>query len=319
MPISSIRSALLASLLGAATLFAQEKPASVAPPPDPATLSPQMQAEKLGITLPRLPWHVADFWWDFAKPIPKFESLDVDVTIDRDLPADVNLYISPLGVAQINGLQFYGGLQTNVNGWATKESRERVFPGRGAIFSRWSSDKKTPIGLAHVRMTGGGLCESAGYEGEFCSVRRPLDWGKGTYTYSIVKGDSDVHEGVACTWFHCLVRSHQNGVTTHVGSLRFEGTDFTYWARHSAFVEIYSTRKVPNSNIPRVVVTFGYPRINGARPPLKGCHVNYNATGSAMAPAAANARAEGSNIVVELGPIFKREGKGTDNLAVKPE
>ncbi len=319
--------------LAAATFFLTalslpgQTPAPAAPaspveatPSGPAVLTPKEQAEKLGIKLPSLPWHVADFWWTFDKPTEHFESLDMDVTIDRDLPPDVNLYVSPLGVAEINGLQFYGGLQTNINGWATTESRERVFPGRGAIFSRWSNDKKTPIGLHHVRKPLDGLCESAGYEGEFCSVRRPFAWGKGAYTYSIVKGDSEKVEDKDCTWFHCLVRSHQTGATTAVGSLRFEGTDFTYWAKHAAFVEVYSTAKVPRSNIPPVVVTFGYPRINGARPTLKKATVNYNASGRAAAPACANARADGSNIVVEVGPIFVREeGKGMQNLEVKPE
>ena len=59
----------------------------------------------------------------------------MDVTIDRDIPESYNLYISPVGIAKINGLQFYGGLQTNVNGWASKKSRTRVHPGRGAVFS----------------------------------------------------------------------------------------------------------------------------------------------------------------------------------------
>ena len=146
------------------------------------------------------------------------------------------------------------------------------------------------------------------------------NWGKGTYTYSIVKGDAEVHEGATSTWFHCQVRSHQDGVTTHVGSLRFEGTEFTYWAKHSAFVEIYSTQKVPRSLIPRVGVTFGYPRLNGVKFPSKRTIVNYNATGGAMAPASATAKAEGSNIVVELGPIFVRDPKdGVKTLDVKPE
>lgn len=310
------------TLIAVRPLAAQDPaPAPVAAEaPDPATLAPAEQASRLGLQLPRLPWHVADFWWTFEKPVEHFESLDIDVTIDRDLPPDVNLYVSPVGIAEINGLQFYGGLQTNINGWATKESRERVHPGSGAIFSRWSSDKKTPIGLGQVRKTADGLCESAGYEGEFCSVRHPFAWGKGTYTYSIVKGDTESVDGVAHTWFHCLVRAHSNQRTTVVGSLCFEGSDFSYWARHSAFLEIYSTQKVPRSNIPRVMVTFGYPRINGVKPPAKRVSVNYNATGSAMAPACAIARADGERIVVELGPIFQREpAEGTQTLAVQPQ
>ena len=122
--------------------------------------SAQEMAAKLGIGLPRLPWHLTDIWWRFENPTANFESLEVDVTIDRDIPESYNLYISPVGIAKINGLQFYGGLQTNVNGWSSKKSRTRVHPGRGAIFSRWSHDLKQPIGLSHVRTVKGGLCES---------------------------------------------------------------------------------------------------------------------------------------------------------------
>ena len=36
-------------------------------------------------------------------------------------PKATNFEHSPVGIAKINGLQFYGGLQTNVNGWASKK------------------------------------------------------------------------------------------------------------------------------------------------------------------------------------------------------
>lgn len=109
--------------------------------------SPEEMAKAAGVTLPGIPWHVANIWWDFEKPVEHFTSLEMDVTVDRDVPSGYNLYISPCGIAQINGLQFYGGIQTNINGWAGKESRGRVHRGKGGIFSRWSGDKKTPIGL----------------------------------------------------------------------------------------------------------------------------------------------------------------------------
>ena len=47
--------------------------------------------------------------------------------------------------------------------------------------STWSSDKKTKLTFADLRMEPGGLCETAGYEGEFASVRRPIAWTKGTF------------------------------------------------------------------------------------------------------------------------------------------
>ncbi len=260
--------------------------------------------------LPPLPWHLADVWWTFEKPTPHFESLDMEVTIDRDVATNINLYVSPCGIAQINGMDFYGGLQTAVNGWAGKESRERVHPGPGAIFSRWSHDKQTKIGLEHVRMAAGGLCESAGYEGEFCSVRRPLAWKRGTYTWSVVRGDLEMNATGTNTWFHCLVREHATGQTHYIGSLRFEGTDFTFWARHAAFVEVYATAKVPRSAIPEVKVTFGYPRLNGARPQFKSASVNHPGPGQqSAAPDCATAVAEGEKVVVTVGKIFERDPK----------
>lgn len=265
--------------------------------------SPEAMAESAGVKLPPLPWHVANVWWDFEGPVKHFTSLEVDVTIDRDVPEEYNLYISPCGIAKVNGLQFYGGIQTNINGWASKESRERVHRGKGGIFSRWSSDKTTPIGLEHVRTAAEDcLVESAGYEGEFASVRRPYAWTKGTYTWSITKGTT---EGES-TWFTCTIRDAKGSVQ-EVGSLRFEGTDFTFWERHSAFVEVYSTSKIPKSGIPKVMVTFGWPRLNGKMVPLKKVHAYYPDKGGPDSPDCAWVKADGENCVVEVGPIFKRD------------
>jgi hypothetical protein len=283
--------------------------------------SPEAMAAAAGVTLPQRPWHVANIWWDFEKPVDHFASLEVDVTIDRDVPSAYNLYISPCGIAKINGLQFYGGIQTNINGWANKESRERVFPGKGAIFSRWSGDKTTPIGLDHVRPAAADcVVESAGYEGEFASVRRPFAWTKGTYTYSITKGKPEKVGDVACTWFDCRVRDAQ-GRTVEVGSLRFEGTDFTFWAKHSAFVEVYSTAKIPKSGIPKVRIAFGWPRLNGSKAALKKASAYYpdpkgGVTGS---PDCAWVKADGADCVVEVGPIFQRdEAKRRHDLNLTP-
>jgi len=260
--------------------------------------------------LPPLPWHMADIWWTFESPTPDFESLEVDVTIDRDVPDTVNLYVSPCGIAKINGLDFYGGLQSNINGWANPTNQTRVHPGKGAIFSRWSSDKKTPIGLEHVRVTGPDcLMESAGYEGEFASVRRPFAWTKGRYTYQILKGRTDVANGQTNTWFDCRVKDSA-GATHAVGSLRFEGSNFTFWARHAAFVEIYSTTKIPRSEIPEVKVTFGYPRVNGRPPALQSARVVHPGPGQRSgSPDCARAEAAGDQVIVSVGPIFSREAK----------
>lgn len=92
-----------------------------------------------------------------------------------------------------------------------------------------------------------------------------------------------------------------------VGSLRFEGADFTYSASHSAFVEVYSTSKIPKSGIPKVNVTFGWPRLNGAKVPLKKVRAYYPDKPPQDSPDCAWIKADGENCVVEVGPIFKRD------------
>jgi hypothetical protein len=269
--------------------------------------SPEEMAKEAGVELPHLPWHVANVWWDLAKPTDHFESLEIDVTIDRDVPDSYNLYISPCGIAKINGLDFYGGLQSNVNGWKDGENQKRLHPGKGAIFSRWSSDKKTPVSLDNVKKAAPEcLVESAGYEGEFCSVRRPYPWTAGTYTYGISKGKTTVEDGHTNTWFTCRVKAPDKTVT-EIGSLRFEGSEFTFWARHSAFVEVYSTEKIPRSGIPKVNVTFSLPRLNGRKADVAKASAYYPAKTGPASPDCAWVKADGENVRVEVGPIFQRD------------
>jgi hypothetical protein len=269
--------------------------------------SPEAMAESAGVTLPKLPWHVANIWWTFDQPVTSFTSLEIDITIDRDVSSDYNLYISPCGIAEINQMSFYGGLQTNINGWADIQSQERVHRGKGAIFSRWSHDKKTPIGLDHVRTAAPDcLMESAGYEGEFASVRRPVPWTKGTWTWSLTKGETVEVEGKSSTWFICRVKP-AGGESVEVGSLRFEGTDFTYWGKHSAFVEVYSTAKIPRSGIPKVNIAFSAPRLNGKIPGVTKVSAYYPDKGGPDSPDCAWVKKAGGNCVVEVGPIFKRD------------
>ena len=76
--------------------------------------------------------------------------------------------IAPVDLGSIKGMQFFGGIQTNITGWSSKESRRHAFLGKGAIISRWSSDKKTPIGM---------LLASRGQSREFIFDRHLRDQG----------------------------------------------------------------------------------------------------------------------------------------------
>ena len=61
-------------------------------------------------------------WWSFENATPHFESLDLDVTIDRDVPETVNLYVASCGLGELSGVKFYGGLQSNANGWKSNKN-----------------------------------------------------------------------------------------------------------------------------------------------------------------------------------------------------
>jgi hypothetical protein len=57
-------------------------------------------------------------------------------------------------------------------------------------------------------------------------------------------------------------------------------------------------------------VTFGYPRINGQPPQLKSASVHHPGPGEmSAAPDCATAVADGSNVVVTLGPEIQRTRK----------
>ena len=102
-----------------------------------------------------------------------------------------------------------------------------------------------------------------------------------------------------------MVRSHKDGASTYMGSLRFEGSKFTFWERNAAFVEIYATSKIPRSGIPKVKVTFGYPRVNSAEPGLKSVYAYYYPQRS---PQCAKTNGFARAIVVEVGAMFVRKG-----------
>ena len=165
-------------------------------------------------------------------------------------------------------LQFYG--EPPVEHQRVGEQGEPQAPSIRGAQGRSSSrlvggQERAPIGLDHVRTAALQDClvgERPADGEEFASVRRPFAWKKGTYTWSVSKGETVDHKGARATWFTCRVRDHAGDRTEEIGSLLFEGEEFRFWAGHSAFVEVYSTEKIPRSNIPKVNVTFGWPRVN---------------------------------------------------------
>jgi hypothetical protein len=204
---------------------------------------------------PPPPWHLVDLWWDIGHDSP-FDSYSIDVDISDDVPSTTNLYIAPIGIGHLSTTPFYGGIQTQVDGYTKRDQHLRKI-GPGFIFSMWGERS-----LDAIRPSIGGFCQSSGHEGDFVSVRRPYDWKKGKFTYKVVRMDKEEIDGKPFTWVGVLVYSHQKDENVFVGALRFKGENLILCWKLASFVEVYG-RRIPVAEIPNVTVTFGNLVVNG--------------------------------------------------------
>lgn len=193
--------------------------------------------------LPGLPWHMMNLWWEMPAT-PDFQSLDIEVRVKGEVdPAKLNLYIAPIGIGEINQTKFYGGIQSNIGGYAVSPDSPTgaYHKGKGAIFSRW--DHKD-LDTSFVRPASNGLIEAAGYEGDFASGRRPYAWGEGTYTYSLRKLSYEKDkEGKEWTWVGAFVTDKATGHFTYISSLKFPGRTLAFWGMHSLSLRSTVARK----------------------------------------------------------------------------
>ena len=201
------------------------------------------------------PWHLVDLWWDIGKESP-FESYSIDVDISDDVPSTKNLYIAPIGIAHLGKTPFYGGIQTQVDGYTKRDQHLRKI-GPGFIFSMWGERS-----LNAIRPSIGGFCQSSGHEGDFVSVRRPYEWKKGKFTYKVVRMDKEEIDGQPSTWVGVFVFSHEKDENVFVGALRFKGENLVLAGKVASFVEVYRPR-IPVEEIPKLTVTFGNLVVNG--------------------------------------------------------
>ena len=252
-----------------------------------------------------MPWHLVDIWWDTGEDKP-FESYSIDVTISEDVPSSVYMYIAPIGLGQLSGTKFYGGIQTQADGHTKQDRRIRKI-GPGLLMSMWG--QRT---LDAIRPSIGGLCQSSGHEGDFVSVRRPYQWSKGTYTYRVARMDKEMVEKQPFTWVGAFVYSHAKDENVFVGALRFPGENLILDRRIASFVEVYG-RAIPVEEIPKVTVTFGNLRVNGE--PVE------NPAATAIYPDGvpdyANTAAQDGGLVITVGELV--EGRTARRVRVLPE
>ncbi len=263
-----------------------------------------LAADDSGLKPP--PWHLIDIWWDIGQDTA-FESYSIDATISEDLPPTVNLYIAPVGIAQMNGTNFYGGIQTQADGYTKRDPHLRKI-GPGLLMSMWG--ERSP---AAIRPAAGGLWQSSGHEGDFVSVRRPYEWKKGKYTYRVVRMDRELVAGKPCTWVGAFVYAHENDENIFVGALRFPGENLVLGRRLASFVEIYG-RPIPVAEIPQVSVTFGKLCVNGT--PVEKPRAT--AVYPQGVPDYAEALTQDGTLVVTIGkPVPDRKERRVELLPVK--
>lgn len=220
--------------------------------------------------------------WDLAPAA--FESLSMDVTVDRDLPSSIRLQVAPLGSGTLGGSEFYGSLQTQVF-TRTIADAERRWVGPGALFSQLGPSRPDAI-----RAADGGLVELTP---ESTGVRRAFAWGKGRYTFELLRLDRQDPGGAPCTWVGAFVRAPREA-PRFIGALCFPGDPPVLGPRLAAFVGLYGPERP--ERVPPFTVTFHAPVVNGvpgaARP---------TATVPPDAAALARAEAGADAVVVRVG------------------
>ena len=224
--------------------------------------------------MPPLPWHLINIWWTLAGDVPDLRSLQMEVSISRDMPAAAyNLYIAPVS-AELNGASFYGGLQTNVGGYPAANPDDRSGPyhhGKGGIFSRWGES----LDLSFVRAEPGGFVEAAGYEGDFVSGRRVYPWKAGTYIFEIRRASSTLEEGKDWVWAEALVTDKATGARITIAELKFPGKTLRLGKGLAAFIEFYGGKDVDIPNLPPLEIRLRRPRINGKPGEVKTIKVHH--------------------------------------------
>ncbi|MBF0356435.1 MAG: hypothetical protein HQL43_14480 [Alphaproteobacteria bacterium] len=200
----------------------------------------------------RLPWHLVDVYWTLDPSVEEqtFQEITMDVTIEGDPLASPPLFISPISVLRLGEARTYAGLQT----WVKHDPEGHRGP--GLIFSRFGERR-----LDRLRVAPGGTFESAGYEGDFISVRHGMPWGAGQYVAKLQSEPKPTApDGERWLTFQvCLKLEASCG---KAGDLAFPNPNVAMQRKFYSFVEIYD-KLTDESQITPVTVTFGPPRVNG--------------------------------------------------------
>lgn len=200
----------------------------------------------------RLPWHLVDVHWqlDSLVEIEPFKELAIDVGVEGDAFTGPQYYIAPFGLFMLGDSQAYAGMQTSLR---LDQAGSR---GPGVIFSRFGERR-----LEMLRTATGGIYESAGYEGDFISVRNAMKWDEGRYTAKLsVVPDQQSPEGGR--WVSFQLCEKQQSHCTPAGELAFPRKSANLKNNLYSFVEIYADL-ADEKQITPLTVTFSPPKLNG--------------------------------------------------------
>ena len=213
------------------------------------TVSPTAEEMELA-ALAAVPEHMVYAYWDW-----NFEDAFSEITIDVELHNDIDLagrngiYLMAC-YGGVEGVDYYFGLQTDVfrptlGGW-----------GKGLIFSRWNTRD-----LDNARPAEDGWVQSSGHEGDFIGVRKPYDWGTGTYRLRI--GSDGLDD--AGQWYGVWIIDLSTGYETWAGSLRFPYADGRALLEPRCYntIEVYGSPIAPK-HVPYLKATIMPPLGDGS-------------------------------------------------------
>ena len=174
----------------------------------------------------------------------------MDMTIEGDPKASPPLFIAPFSVLHVGEARVYGGLQT----WLKHDPEGHKGP--GLIFSRFGERRPD-----RLRVAPGGVFESAGYEGDFISVRHGMPWSAGQYVAKL-QSEPQPTGPDGSRWFSFQVCVKVENACGSAGELAFPNPKAAMGNSFYSFVEIYAGLK-DESEITPVTVIFGPPKVNG--------------------------------------------------------
>ena len=256
------------------------------------------------------PWHMTDVGVEMNDMPESLESYCTTFTIAGEVASGVNFYFAPFRNS-INGIRFYGGVQTRIDG--LRADGTYVQRGRGAIFSRWEERD-----LDATMPASGGLNQSLGNEGEFISVRNDFAWNEGRYRLCLRKGGTvhgdplpedyereEIHFAWGThehTWVRMEATDMQSGATTVIGALAFPGAALTLTDYNILFAEIYALPSPFRAErAPRLAISVENFEVNGRALPYRRVGALSNLIpGSGREPKITRVRYDGDERIIRM-------------------